>query len=96
MVIASIVIVKESLENFGAYFLSKSISANQRAKTISTIILKAKAFPVIKGKKRPLTTYRQINGVIKIRNKLIPRKIFVVMEVILAQDTRKCYISSII
>jgi hypothetical protein len=48
--------------NLGAYCLSLHIKTSQRAKTISTTILKTKAFPPMNGKNNPSATYRGING----------------------------------
>src|SRR4051812_44804051 len=74
------VITAESQEKRGAYFLSRKTRTSQRAKRISTMILKANAFPVMNGKKRLLLTYKGIKAVRKIRPRLRFRKILVVMD----------------
>lgn len=49
-------------ENFGRYSLSRKARMTHKAKIISTMILKAKFFPVIKGKSKDGETIKEMNG----------------------------------
>jgi len=52
-------------ENFGRYSLSRKARMTHKAKTISTMILNAKFFPVINGKSIDGETKKDINGMAK-------------------------------
>ncbi len=70
---------------FGLYLESVIARTAQQAKTISTIILKAKALVVINGKKKGLETKKGMNGIAKRPTKIVFLSICLFMNTIVSQ-----------